>query len=121
MTLLKQYGLLILMMFWGRDVQAEPASLSWPWLVQIEPQCVPQGCWHRWHYQETPNGQQLMGLLTALAEYTDAPLAFEDEPGLKRLSLYLPVEAPFVQGVESASSCIASACAAYEAISENSR
>ncbi|MBY5980307.1 hypothetical protein [Ferrimonas balearica] len=100
---------------------AEVAQLSWPGLIQGEPQCSETGCWHHWQYQLVPDGQQLMTLLTALAEHTDAPLALTDEPRHNRLSLYLPHPVIDVQGVESASSCLASACAAYEAMAPNSR
>ncbi len=121
MNRLKQHALWMLLAGWASDGRAEVADLSWSWLVQVAPQCVTQGCWHHWYYQEAPDGQQLMGLLSGLAEFTDAPLALEDEPGLKRLSLFLPVEPPVVQGAVSASSCLASACSAYEAMAEKSR
>ncbi|MBY6186425.1 hypothetical protein KUV89_07345 [Marinobacter hydrocarbonoclasticus] len=101
--------------------QNEVPIMSWGALMQAQSQCTDQGCWHHWHYQQAPDGEQLMALLTALAEHTDHPLALEDDPALQRLSIYLPAEPSVAQGANSASSCLASACAAYEAIAPKSR
>ncbi|MBY5992563.1 hypothetical protein [Ferrimonas balearica] len=97
------------------------SQLSWPALVQDAPQCDPTRCRFSWRYRETPDGRQLLTLMGALAEHTDAPLRLEDDPLTRRLSLTLEREPESTQLANSVSNCLASSCAAYEAITPNSR